>query len=94
MNGPHIFPKIPEGSTNRDYYIFEKFPDGSAFWRACVFGREDVELKLLEFSQGSGNEFFALGGPTVCRNPNEIIQHDRTSHSSSEACSQERIPPI
>ena len=52
--------KFPEGSANRDYDVFEEFPDGSTVWRACVFGMEKVELKLRELARESNNNFFAL----------------------------------
>ena len=52
--------KFPEGSTNRDYDVFEEFPDGSTVWRACVFGMENVELKLRELAKETTNKFFAL----------------------------------
>ena len=52
--------KFPEGSANCDYDVFEELPDGSAIWRACVFGMESVELKLRELARESGNRFFAL----------------------------------
>jgi len=38
--------KFPEGSTSRDYDIFEELADGTKVWRACVVGMENVELKL------------------------------------------------
>jgi hypothetical protein len=52
--------KFPEGSTNRDYDIFEELPDGGTVWRACVFGMRNAELKLREFARESNNKFFAL----------------------------------
>ena len=52
--------KFPEDSVNRDYYLFEAFPDGSAIWRGCVFGMENVESELQELASGSTNKFFAL----------------------------------
>ena len=52
--------KFPEDSADRDYFIFEKFPDGSAVWRDWVRGMENVELKLRELTRGSHNKFFAL----------------------------------
>lgn len=52
--------KFPEGSTNLDYDVFEEFPDGSTIWRACVFGMENVELKLRELAKETTNKFFAL----------------------------------
>jgi len=52
--------KFPENSTNRDYDIFEEFPDGSTIWRACVFGMANVELRLQELARETPNKFFAL----------------------------------
>jgi hypothetical protein len=52
--------KFPEDSTNRDYDVFEEFPDGSTLWRACVFGMANVELKLRELAVETTNKFFAL----------------------------------
>ena len=52
--------KFPEGSADRDYFVFEKFPDGSAVWRDWVRDIENVELKLQELARGSNNKFFAL----------------------------------
>jgi hypothetical protein len=54
------YQKFPEGSANRDYALFEKFPDGSAVWRGCELGMENVELKLQELARGSNNKFFAI----------------------------------
>jgi hypothetical protein len=51
--------KFPEGS-DRNYFVFENLPDGSAVWRGCVFGMEGVELKLQKLAQESNNKFFAL----------------------------------
>jgi hypothetical protein len=44
----------------RDYDIFEKFPDGSMIWRACVFGRDETHRKLRELAECSPNEFVAI----------------------------------
>jgi len=52
--------KFPEGSTNREYDVFEEFPDGSTVWRACVFGMGNVERKLHELASETTNKFFAL----------------------------------
>jgi hypothetical protein len=27
----------------RDYDVFEKFPDGSVIWRACITGRHEAQ---------------------------------------------------
>jgi hypothetical protein len=52
--------KFSEGSTNRDYDIFEELPDGGTVWRACVFGMENVELKFRELAKETGNRIFAM----------------------------------
>ncbi len=52
--------KYPEDSAYRDYDIFEELPDGTAIWRACVFGMGSAEAKLRELSGESNNKFFAL----------------------------------
>jgi hypothetical protein len=44
----------------RDYDVFEKFPDGSTLWRACVSGRYETQRKMQELRECSENEFFAL----------------------------------
>jgi hypothetical protein len=43
-----------------EYDIFEKLPDGSAIWRACVPGLYDAKRKLQELAEHSVNEFFAI----------------------------------
>lgn len=53
--------KYPEGSTNRNFDIFEQFRDGSCVWRACVFGMEKVELKFRELAKETSNRIFATG---------------------------------
>ena len=55
--------KFPQGSTNRDYDIFEDLPDGSTAWRACVFGMENVELKFRELAKETTNRIFAISLP-------------------------------
>ena len=44
----------------RDFDIFEKFPDGSTIWRACVFGQFEATRKLQELAEHSHNEFIAI----------------------------------
>jgi hypothetical protein len=44
----------------RDYDIFEKLPDGTVIWRACVFGKFDAERRAQELSKHSENEFTAI----------------------------------
>jgi hypothetical protein len=44
----------------RDFDIFEKFPDGSTLWRACVNGRYEAQRKAQEFAEHSENEFYMI----------------------------------
>lgn len=44
----------------RDYEVFERFPDGSTLYRACVTGRFEAQRKLHELREHSENEFFVL----------------------------------
>jgi hypothetical protein len=45
---------------NHEYDLFEKFPDGSSLWRACVPGLENARLQLRELAQESKNQFYAI----------------------------------
>jgi len=45
---------------NYEYDLFEKFPDGSSLWRACVIGLEGARLHVCELSRRSPNQFYAL----------------------------------
>ena len=45
----------------RDYDIFEKFPDGSTLWRACVRGRFEAQRKMDELAERSDNRFYMIG---------------------------------
>ena len=42
------------------YDLFEKFPDGSSLWRACVVGLEGVRRHMLDLAQSSSNQFYAI----------------------------------
>jgi hypothetical protein len=44
----------------RDFDIFEKFPDGSTLWRACVRGQFEARRKMNELSERSENQFFMI----------------------------------
>ena len=44
----------------RKYDLFEKFPDGSSLWRACVQGLEGTRLHMRELARNSGNQFYAI----------------------------------
>lgn len=45
---------------SHQYDLFEKFPDGSSLWRACVLGRQSACLQLLDLSKRSQNQFYAI----------------------------------
>jgi hypothetical protein len=60
----------------RKYEVFEKFPDGSSLWRACVLGPEVTRHHLLKLIQKSEHQFYAIEmvtGKIVCAN----LEHDR-----------------
>jgi len=44
----------------RDYDIFEKFPDGSTVWRACAHGQFEAIRKVQELANLSENEFVVI----------------------------------
>lgn len=43
-----------------EYDIFERLPDNSFVWRACVPGRYNTERKLQELAETSDNQFYVL----------------------------------
>jgi hypothetical protein len=43
-----------------NFDIFEKFPDGSTLWRACVSGSYETQRKIQDFSEHSKNQFYAI----------------------------------
>lgn len=49
---------------DRDYDIFERFPDGSVVWRDFVKGLDSARAKLDLLGRRSVNEFFAMHVPT------------------------------
>jgi hypothetical protein len=42
------------------YDLFEKFPDGSSLWRACVIGLDDARSHMSDLAKRSPNQFYAL----------------------------------
>ena len=42
------------------YDLFEKFPDGSSLWRACVVGLEGTRLHMSDLAKRSANKFYAM----------------------------------
>jgi hypothetical protein len=45
---------------NHKYDLFEKFPDGSSLWRACVIGLEGTRLHMVDLARRSPNQFYAM----------------------------------
>jgi hypothetical protein len=50
--------------VDREYDVFEKFPDGSQIWRAFVKGLIEARARVVELSETSLNEFYAIHTPT------------------------------
>jgi hypothetical protein len=44
----------------REYELFERFPDGETKWRGTAHGLEDARRKLLKFARHTTNEIFAM----------------------------------
>ena len=42
------------------YDLFEKFPDGSSLWRACVIGLEGARWHMCDLARRSTNQFYAM----------------------------------
>ena len=42
------------------YDLFEKFPDGSSLWRACVVGLEGARRHMYDLARRSTNQFYAM----------------------------------
>jgi hypothetical protein len=42
------------------YDLFEKFPDGSSLWRACVVGLEGTRQYMFDLARRSPNQFYAM----------------------------------
>lgn len=42
------------------YDLFEKFPDGSSLWRACVVGLEGTRQHMSDLARRSSNKFYAM----------------------------------
>lgn len=45
---------------NHKYDLFEKFPDGSSLWRACVIGLEGTRQHMFDLARRSPNKFYAM----------------------------------
>ena len=42
------------------YDLFERFPDGSSLWRACVVSLEGARLHMKDMARRSQNQFYAM----------------------------------
>jgi len=42
------------------YDLFEKFPDGSSLWRACVIGLNATLSHMSDLAKRSQNQFYAM----------------------------------
>jgi hypothetical protein len=42
------------------YDLFEKFPDGSSLWRACVIGLDGARQHMYDLARRSSNQFYAM----------------------------------
>jgi hypothetical protein len=49
---------------NREYDIFERFPDGRDLWKDYVVGLEEARRKVQELAALSKNEHYAIHTPT------------------------------
>jgi hypothetical protein len=49
---------------DREYDLFEIFPDGSALWRNTIRGHEEAIKQLHEFSRKTTNEVRLVHLPT------------------------------
>ncbi len=63
-----------------EYDIFEKLPDGSSIWRACVAGQYDTERKLQDLAEHSVNEFFAIKINSRQLQPFIVLGSDSRDH--------------
>jgi hypothetical protein len=63
--------------VDREYDIFEVFPNGDLLWRACVTGLDSARLKVEELGKESGNQFFATH--TATKEIVAQVNHDRAS---------------
>ena len=49
---------------DREYDIFEIYPNGDMIWRECVAGLANARERLAELGRLSSNQFFATHTPT------------------------------
>jgi hypothetical protein len=53
-----------EVSVDRDYDLFEQFPDGSVIWKNRISGREASIAKLTELATQTQNEIYVIHLPS------------------------------
>ena len=53
----------------REYEVFEKFPDGSTLFRACVTGKFETQRTIQMLAEHSENEFYAIDIQAIERLP-------------------------
>jgi hypothetical protein len=58
------FKPIQEAALDREYDLFEKFPDGSIVWRSSVVGHEKAIRALKELASKTSNECCVMYTPT------------------------------
>ncbi len=49
---------------DREYDLFEKYPDGTVLWKSSVVGHENAICKLKELAASTKNECFLMHLPT------------------------------
>lgn len=60
----------------RDYDIFEKWPDDSTIWRACVHGQFEAIRKVQELAELSENEFVVIDFKGAELSPAKQLQNN------------------
>jgi hypothetical protein len=66
---------------DREYELFERFPDGNVLWRGTARGLEEARLKLEEFAKETKNEVFAtyIFSQQVVARVNATDGHQKTA---------------
>jgi hypothetical protein len=57
VRSPNVVSEVP---MSPKYDLFERFPDGSSLWRACVGSLEGARLHVQHLSLKSPNQFYAM----------------------------------
>ena len=69
---------------DRDYDLFEIFPDGSAIWRITISGRERAIARVREFAAQTANEvrLMHLGSNTLITAMNTRVDSKPTGSTA------------